>query len=172
MASKLRLNYATMQTPINALSFAWGENEVLYFASFGDDIASAKALLEKSWGATVELNPAPLAPKIKIAMEEYFKGNFAPIDEIEVKMAGTAFQMKSWQALRTIPHGQTISYQEQAKRVGNIKAVRAIGGANHANPIPLVIPCHRVIGKNGKMVGFGGGIDVKVWLLEHERAHA
>lgn len=171
MTDKIDLFYGVLPSPIGALSFAWDDNGVLYFASFGDDFQNAMALLEKSWGKPIAFNKAEVIPKIKSAIEDYFKGNFAGIDKIEVKMAGTPFQMKSWQALRTIPHGQTISYQEQARRVGNIKAVRAIGGANHANPIPLVVPCHRVIGKNGKMVGFGGGIDIKEWLLAHEKAN-
>jgi O-6-methylguanine DNA methyltransferase len=77
--------------------------------------------------------------------------------------------MKAWKALEQIPYGETRSYLEEATMIGSPKAVRAIGGANHANHFPILIPCHRVIGKSGKLVGYGGGIDRKIWLLEHER---
>lgn len=81
---------------------------------------------------------------------------------------GTDFQRAVWNALRTIPFGETASYLELAKKVGNAKAVRAVGGANGANPIPIIIPCHRVIGANGSLTGFGGGLERKRFLLEHE----
>lgn len=82
--------------------------------------------------------------------------------------AGTEFQKKAWEALSRIPYGETRSYKEEAILAWNPKAVRAIGGANNKNPIVIIIPCHRVIGKNGKLVGYGGGIERKIWLLEHE----
>ena len=83
--------------------------------------------------------------------------------------AGTEFQKKAWEALSRIPYGETRSYKEEAILAWNPKAVRAIGGANNKNPIIIIIPCHRVIGKNGKLVGYGGGMERKVWLLEHEK---
>lgn len=83
-------------------------------------------------------------------------------------LKGTNFQMKVWQALRTIPYGETRSYEEIAKQIGNSKAARAVGMANHNNPILIVVPCHRVIGKNNKLVGFGAGLEVKQALLEIE----
>jgi len=106
-------------------------------------------------------------------LDEYFSGNRKNFD-LKISLAesnGTDFQKRAWQMISEIPYGSTISYQEQAERVGNIKAVRAIGGANGKNPIPIVIPCHRVIGKNGKLVGFSGGdgISTKQWLLDFEK---
>ena len=86
-------------------------------------------------------------------------------------MEGTAFRLQCWQALRTIPYGETISYSEQARRIGNPRAVRAVGGANHHNPISIVVPCHRVIGADGSLTGYGGGVDKKAWLLMHEQLH-
>jgi O-6-methylguanine DNA methyltransferase len=77
--------------------------------------------------------------------------------------------MKVWQALQTIPYGETCSYRDIARIIGNIKAVRAVGGANNKNPVAIIIPCHRVIGKNGKLVGYGGGLDKKAWLLAFEK---
>lgn len=107
----------------------------------------------------------------KKQLEEYFKGERQHFD-LKLVTKGTPFQEKVWEALRQIPYGETISYGELAKRIGNPKAVRAVGGANRANPIPLVVPCHRVIGKDGKMVGFmGSHIDIKEKLLTHEQSH-
>ncbi|HET7458633.1 MAG TPA: methylated-DNA--[protein]-cysteine S-methyltransferase [Gemmatimonadaceae bacterium] len=83
---------------------------------------------------------------------------------------GTPFQRRVWLALRAIPHGETISYLELARRVGDPRAVRAVGGANGRNPLPVIVPCHRVIGADGSLTGFGGGIERKRWLLEHEGA--
>ncbi|HAQ65800.1 MAG TPA: hypothetical protein DCR43_08120 [Bacteroidales bacterium] len=82
---------------------------------------------------------------------------------------GTDFQRKVWQLLQEIPFGQTISYLELARRSGNRNLTRAVGAANGQNPIPILIPCHRVIGSNGSLTGFAGGLAVKKWLLEHER---
>src|SRR6185437_637184 len=93
------------------------------------------------------------------------------IDAILTATAGTAFQREVWRALRDIPAGQTISYGELARRIGRPAAVRAVGLANGANPIGVVVPCHRVIGANGSLTGYGGGLHRKEWLLAHERAH-
>jgi methylated-DNA-[protein]-cysteine S-methyltransferase len=89
---------------------------------------------------------------------------------LPVETGGTAFQRRVWEALRTIPVGTTVSYLEMARRVGAPDAVRAVGAANGANPVAIVLPCHRVIGSNGRLVGYGGGLDRKRWLLAHERA--
>ena len=83
---------------------------------------------------------------------------------------GTAFQRRVWSALRTIPYGTTVSYGELARRLGDVRATRAVGAANGKNPIPIIVPCHRVIGARGELTGFGGGLDRKRWLLEHEGA--
>jgi len=90
------------------------------------------------------------------------------IDDLEVATAGTTFQRDVWRELRRIPVGQTISYSELAQRIGRPKAVRAVGLANGANPVSIVVPCHRVIGANASLTGYGGGLHRKVWLLEHE----
>lgn len=100
-------------------------------------------------------------------LDEYFAGERTAFD-LALAPVGTPFQMRCWEALQTIPYGQTVSYGEEARRIGKPEAVRAVGAANGANPISIIIPCHRVIGANGKLVGFGGGIDTKRALLEHE----
>lgn len=99
---------------------------------------------------------------------EYFAGGRTTFD-LPLAPVGTPFQLAVWEVLRTIPYGVTISYGEQARRLGDPKKARAVGGANGRNPLPIVVPCHRVIGASGKLVGFGGGLDAKAWLLDHER---
>ena len=100
--------------------------------------------------------------------EYFFKGR--KFFSVELDLHGTAFQQKVWNELLTIPYGVTISYQSLAIKVGNIKAIRAIGLANGQNPVAIIVPCHRVIGKAGELVGYGGGLENKEWLLQHEGA--
>lgn len=109
---------------------------------------------------------------LSTAMRAYFDGDVHAIDRLPVNLGGTEFQHQVWQMLRKIPCGETWSYAEVARRVGRAKAVRAVGHANGDNPISIVVPCHRVIGSNGTLTGYGGGIERKRWLLEHERKHA
>jgi methylated-DNA-[protein]-cysteine S-methyltransferase len=101
-------------------------------------------------------------------LRAYFDGALHALDEVRVDCGGTPFQARVWAALRQIPTGATISYGELARRIGNPTAVRAVGLANGSNPVPLVVPCHRVIGSGGSLTGYGGGLDRKSWLLEHE----
>ena len=103
-------------------------------------------------------------------LEGYFDGDLVAFD-LPLELHGTEFQRGCWLALASIPYGQTVSYGEQARRIGlGSEAARAVGAANGQNPLPLVLPCHRVIGANGSLTGFGGGLDVKRFLLEHEGA--
>ena len=102
-------------------------------------------------------------------LAEYFAGSRTRFD-IPLDPLGTAFQRRVWEALLAIPYGTTLSYSELARRLGDVRATRAVGAANGRNPIPIVVPCHRVIGANGALTGFGGGLDRKRWLLEHEGA--
>jgi methylated-DNA-[protein]-cysteine S-methyltransferase len=103
-------------------------------------------------------------------MKNYFAGELGAIDDLPVKTAGTPFQRAVWSALREIPLGATESYGKLAERIGRPTAVRAVGLANGSNPIGIVVPCHRVIGANGSLTGYGGGMERKRWLLEHEKA--
>ncbi|HET9120759.1 MAG TPA: methylated-DNA--[protein]-cysteine S-methyltransferase [Solirubrobacterales bacterium] len=103
-------------------------------------------------------------------LEAYFSGDLLTFD-LPLELQGTAFQRRCWLALASIPYGQTVSYGEQARRLGlGPDAARAVGAANGQNPLPIVLPCHRVIGANGSLTGFGGGLDVKRYLLELEGA--
>ena len=104
------------------------------------------------------------------ALTAYFEGRLTAFRELVVAPQGTDFQRAVWSALRTIPEGTTISYRELAARIGKPDAVRAVGLANGRNPIPIVVPCHRVIGANGSLTGFGLGVSMKAWLLVHEGA--
>lgn len=102
-------------------------------------------------------------------LTEYFVGTRTSFD-LPLEAAGSAFERRVWDALRAIPYGTTTSYSQLARRLGDIRATRAVGAANAKNPIPIIVPCHRVVGAHGELTGFGGGIDRKRWLLEHEGA--
>ena len=103
-------------------------------------------------------------------LSEYFDGKRKNFN-IPLELSGTNFQLKAWEALKKIPYAKTVSYSDQAKLAGNPKATRAIGNANNANPISIIIPCHRVIGKSGELVGYGGGLDRKDYLLNLEKKY-
>ncbi|NJR20343.1 MAG: methylated-DNA--[protein]-cysteine S-methyltransferase [Hyphomonadaceae bacterium] len=107
---------------------------------------------------------------VRNAVRDYFDGGLDALASMGVAMGGTVFQRDVWNALREIPVGQTCSYRDIAIAIGNPKAVRAVGAANGANPVGIVVPCHRVIGANGALTGYGGGMARKEWLLRHEGA--
>ena len=100
-------------------------------------------------------------------LEEYFAGERKQF-ELKLDMHGTPFQLQVWQALRTVPYGQTASYKDIAIAINSPKAVRAVGGANNRNPVSIIVPCHRVIGADGRLIGYGGGLDIKQILLQLE----
>ena len=100
-------------------------------------------------------------------LKEYFSGARKDFD-LPLHLIGTEFQKLVWRQLYRVPYGRTASYKEIAEKIGKPKAMRAVGQANHRNPIPIIIPCHRIIGANGQLVGFGGGLDMKRFLLSHE----
>ena len=124
-----------------------------HYEAEGDDIA-------------IEDRAAPTA--IRRAISDYFLGHLCAIDSIPVTTGGTSFQREVWAALRTIQAGTTLSYGALARQLGRPKSVRAVGSANGANPVAIVVPCHRVIGADGSLTGYGGGISRKRWLLTHE----
>ncbi len=142
------------ESPVGPLRLAWDGDALceLFFAEGGHSMAARRAPV-----------------RIRSALEAYFEGDVAAIDSLAVQPAGTVFQRKVWAALREIPAGTTISYGELARRIGQPGAARAVGLANGSNPISIVIPCHRVIGADGRLTGYGGGLDRKRWLLAHER---
>jgi AraC family transcriptional regulator of adaptative response/methylated-DNA-[protein]-cysteine methyltransferase len=115
--------------------------------------------------------PHPHIDTLKIQIEEYFTGLRKDFD-IPLHLVGTGFQKKVWNGLLQIPYAETRSYEQQSVFLGDIKAIRAVAAANGENGIAIVIPCHRVIGKNGSLTGYGGGLHRKKWLLEHEIKHS
>jgi methylated-DNA-[protein]-cysteine S-methyltransferase len=116
-----------------------------------------------------DASAGPLAEAVR-QLEEYFSGK-RRIFELPLRLNGTEFQQRVWHALTEIPYGQTWSYGELAKRVGNPNASRAVGLANGRNPVAILVPCHRVIGADGSLTGYGGGVERKQWLLAHEGLH-
>lgn len=115
-----------------------------------------------------EVKAGKVAAPLRQAFERYFAGDPAALEGLRWRAVGTEFQQTVWQALCAIPVGETITYSQLAARVGRPTAVRAVGLANGANPLALVAPCHRVIGANGSLTGYGGGLHRKLWLLRHE----
>lgn len=122
-------------------------------------------------GETVSPPPTPLLQRAAQQLTEYFAARRRRFD-LPLRPQGTVFQQAAWSALCDIPYGQTRTYAQQAAAIGNPKACRAVGMANHCNPLPLFIPCHRVIGAGGKLTGYAGGLAVKRFLLELEQASA
>ena len=121
----------------------------------------------------VDVEPARLPEQHALIalLRDYFDGDLAALDWIEVDTGGTTFQRSVWMQLRCISPGETASYHDVAAAIGAPSAVRAVGAANGANPVGIVIPCHRVIRSDGALGGYGGGLDRKRWLLDHERRH-
>lgn len=126
-------------------------------------------LLARHYGP-VTLTDAPTPAPLAQALADYFAGDLTALDGLAVATNGTDFQKSVWQALRAIPAGQTVTYGELARRLGQPTAMRAVGLANGANPIGIVVPCHRVVGTNGTLTGYAGGLERKRWLLAHESA--
>ena len=145
--------------------------EPLLLASDGESLTSLFMVTQRHGPFFSETwirddNAKPFA-EARRQMEAYFAGELTEFD-LPLNMTGTEFQKTVWRELLNIPFGVTISYGELAERVGNPSASRAVGAANGRNPISIIVPCHRVIGSNGKLTGYGGGIERKEWLLAHE----
>ena len=117
------------------------------------------------------LEPSANASNATHAIRSYFAGDMTAIDSLPVRTGGTPFQREVWRALRNIACGTTVSYATLAAQIGRLAAVRPVGLANGSNPVGIVVPCHRVIGSDGSLTGYGGGIERKRWLLEHESKH-
>ncbi|WP_312736682.1 methylated-DNA--[protein]-cysteine S-methyltransferase [Brevundimonas sp.] len=145
---------------------AGGAVRALDFHDYEDRL---RRLLRLHYG-TVALNEGRAPEAVRRAVEAYFAGDLAAFDAIRVETGGTVFQRAVWRALRDIPAGETRTYGQLAQAVGSPKAVRAVGLANGANPVGVIVPCHRVIGANGTLTGYAGGLERKRWLLAHETA--
>ncbi len=171
MLTPIRLHFARHASPIGEMLLVWDAAETLRVLDFVDYEPRMRKLLRLHYGDAKPIE-ASVPPAIAIALDAYFAGDITAIDSVAVATDGTAFQKAVWAALRAIPAGATESYGRLAQRLGAPKAVRAVGGANGANPIGIVVPCHRVIGANGTLTGYGGGLERKQWLLAHETKYA
>ncbi|SES42559.1 methylated-DNA--[protein]-cysteine S-methyltransferase [Salipaludibacillus aurantiacus] len=171
MTLRPRIYYSEMDSPIGTLTLAKSEKGICFieFGSVSSACASIKAKLRKMHinGELAE-DPAALVEE-KHQLAEYFSGERKTFD-LPLDLIGSTFQKLVWEKVKDIPYGSTKSYKQIASEIGAPKAVRAIGGANNKNPVPIIIPCHRVIGSNGAMVGYGGGLDKKEILLRLEGA--
>ena len=174
MAEPLALLIDRLATPIGELLIVADSDGNLRTIDWTDHDARMRRLMDRYYGkGRYTLTPARDPGGLTSAMRAYFKGDIDAIDRLPVdRTVGTPFQKSVWRALRNIPKGKTITYAELARRIGKPRAVRAAGLANGQNPISIVVPCHRVIGSNGTLTGYGGGLPRKKWLLEHEGALA
>jgi methylated-DNA-[protein]-cysteine S-methyltransferase len=155
------MRYEIMKSPLGLLTIAEEENW-LRFILFGAGGEASNQ--EPDW----QRSSCEVVHETIRQLQEYFEGKRTRF-ELPLKPAGTPFQMDTWRELQKIPYGTVISYRELAVRIGRPRACRGVGAANGANPIPIVIPCHRVVGSNGKMTGYGGGVWRKEALLKLER---
>ncbi|CAN7597611.1 methylated-DNA--[protein]-cysteine S-methyltransferase [Bradyrhizobium sp. LjRoot220] len=160
-------NLDRLQTPIGTALLVTDSGGVLRALDWEEHEPRLKALLRLQYGAVVL--EAGRSPKgVTSALTAYFRGDLDRLNTIKWRVAGTPFQQKVWSALPKIPAGTTMSYGALAARLHAPKAMRAVGHANGSNPISVVVPCHRLIGANGALVKYGGGLERKRWLLEHE----
>lgn len=154
--------YDEMDSPVGTLTLITspqGLHAVLWDVDFKADLCKQHLKRDKRETTIV---------RAKTQLQEYFNHEREQFD-LPLVMNGTPFQIKAWQQLQKIPYAATISYAEQARRMGDKRLARAVGGANGQNPLSIIVPCHRVIGSNGKLVGFGGGLDRKITLLTLEQ---
>lgn len=148
-----------METPVGGLWIVADDQAILH-VTFEDPVFAGHAPQEHT----------PVLDRCVAQLEEYFQGTRTQFD-VPLAIHGTPFQKKVYKQLLTIPYGKRRSYKDIAVAIDNPKGVRAVGGANNKNPISILVPCHRVVGIDGSLVGYGGGLDIKKWLLDHEQAH-
>lgn len=167
-ASRTRIAVGAMSTPIGRIS-VFSDCETILAIEF-EDQGRAAAILNRHYGAP-DMVRRGIPQDVRGALEAYFvNGSCELFETLRLCPAGTEFQQTVWRYLRNISPGRTITYGELARAIGKPGAGRAVGAANGSNPIPVIIPCHRVIGQEGRLTGYGSGLDRKLWLLRHEGA--
>lgn len=154
-------------SPLGKITLATHEGRLCALC-FTEGFTRTRRALERRFGA-VEVRPMDGTADVVRQLRRYFDGDIAALGGIAVDPGGTVFQRKVWAALRRVPPGKTVSYRDLARSIGSPAAARAVGAANDANPIGIVIPCHRAIGADGRLVGYAWGVNRKEWLLNHER---
>jgi methylated-DNA-[protein]-cysteine S-methyltransferase len=162
-----RFGLDRFETPIGTALLVTDKDGALRALDWEDYEPRMRTLLRRHYGTTA-LEGARAPDQIRAALKGYFAGDLDCLSTIEWRVAGTPFQRKVWNTLKTIPAGTTTSYGALAAYLDMPRAVRAVGLANGSNPISVVVPCHRVVGANGSLTGYGGGLPRKRWLLEHE----
>ncbi|GEL09019.1 methylated-DNA--[protein]-cysteine S-methyltransferase [Salisediminibacterium halotolerans] len=171
MSSRPWIYYTETESIVGPLTIAKTEKGICFiqYGSIKNSCYQMKARLKKLQSCSELTQKDEVFDEEVKQLTEYFQGTRQEF-ELKLDLMGTSFQKMVWQELMKIPYGQTETYKNIAKAIGAPKAVRAIGGANNQNPVPIIVPCHRVIGSNGAMVGYGSGIDIKETLLKHEGA--
>jgi methylated-DNA-[protein]-cysteine S-methyltransferase len=162
----MRFSYHRIDSPVGTI-LAVTSDAGLHALDFHDHIGRMERLLREHYG-TVELQETPDAWELRARLDRYFAHDFAAFDGLPQRTNGTPFQQAVWSRLLAIPPGTTTTYGAIARELADVSASRAVGLANGSNPIAIVVPCHRVIGANGKLTGYGGGLHRKEWLLRHE----
>jgi len=162
-----QLEVAVVDSPIGPLGVA-AEEGVLVAVTF-DGLPTLRSWVARALGRCEEIRGEDPGGAVG-ALHRFFSGDLQALASVPIRLHGTEFQRRAWEALRLIPAGSTSTYRRLAQELGRPTATRAVGAANGQNPIPVVVPCHRVIGSDGGLTGFGGGLDRKRWLLHHEGA--
>ncbi len=166
----MRYRLSRYASPLSPLLLITDDDGALRALDFGDYESRMHRLLREHYG-DVEITKGAAPKSIIRALDAYFDGDIAALDEVPVATGGTAFQRAVWRAVRAIPPGTTQSYGQIAASIGRPTASRAVGAANGANPVAIVVPCHRVVGAGGTLTGYAGGLARKRWLLNHEGLH-
>jgi methylated-DNA-[protein]-cysteine S-methyltransferase len=170
MTPKLRdLTLDRMASPIGDIQLVTDDQGVVRALDFSSHDLRMRTLMGRYYRG-VELKSGVAPGRVRDAVSAYFEGQIDALDDVAWATNGTAFQQSVWAGLCTIPVGETLSYKGLAERVGRPSAMRAVGMANGANPVAIIVPCHRVIGADLSLTGYGGGLERKRWLLRHEGA--
>lgn len=156
-----------IESPVGPLTIAARDGRTCLL-HFGADREAAVRTLRK-WYGEMPIDETEDPNGTVTVLRRYFGGDLDALDDVDVEMNGTSFQQRVWAALREVKAGHTASYATVAKNIGSASAVRAVGAANGANPVAIVVPCHRIVGSDGTLTGYGGGLERKEWLLRHER---
>jgi methylated-DNA-[protein]-cysteine S-methyltransferase len=159
------ITLTVVSSPVGPLTLAAREDRLIALR-FGDERDAVVASLSREERGAIAESADPAGAVA--ALKAYFTGDLGALDRLAVDPRGTPFQQRVWGALRSVTAGRTAAYSDIASTIGLPMAIRAVGAANGANPIAIVVPCHRIIGRSGSLVGYGGGLERKRWLLEHE----
>jgi len=156
-------------SPLGDILVIADDNQLCYL-DFEDNDERLDRLFSRRFGE-YEITPRANVLDMQTRLKKYFDGDWSAFDGLGISTDGTMFQQRVWDSLKSIPVGKAISYDQLAGAIENPKAVRAVASANARNPVAIIIPCHRVIGKDGSLRGYAGGVDRKAWLLNHEGFH-